>query len=132
MISSLYYSIKLQGSPLSIYEFFNNLHATKFLHSIGRVSFDAVTNTNTSNSQGLSSTNPNQFVDLSFTLKIAVNSSASQSLDDISDIYVAPGSPDDLDQFTDNTSSFDDFPESNSILDFDSMQPHRSSTCRRL
>ena len=117
VITSLYYSVKLQGDSLSIYEFFDNLHATKLIHSIGLVSFDIQTDTSNRNIQGSSAIVSTQPLDLSFTLKIAVNSSGLQSLDHVNGSYTPSTLLDDPDQFLDDTGSFDDLSESMSGSD---------------
>ena len=101
VITSLYYSVKLQGDSIGIYEFFDKLHSTKLINSIGLVSFGIQPDASNRNVQGISPIGQPQLLDVSFTLKIAVNSSNLQSLDNVNRSYSPSSLPEDPDSFLD-------------------------------
>ena len=79
-VSSLFYTIKVQGEPQSLYNFFENLHTIKLLYSIGTVSYNqepsvaGILDGSISNQSSLAASTPLNTITMDFTLKVAVQS----------------------------------------------------------
>ena len=73
-ITSLYYSISTKGSPLNLFEFFSRLHSTRILSSVGRVSYQQDSSSTSSNTPNTVMSPSNAELTMSFTLRVAVNS----------------------------------------------------------
>ena len=93
------------------------MHSTKLINSIGLVSFGIQPDASNRNVQGISPIGQPQLLDVSFTLKIAVNSSNLQSLDNVNRSYSPSSLPEDPDSFLDDTGSWDDLSEPMSRFD---------------
>ena len=94
-VTSLYYSISARGLPLNLFEFFSQLHSTRILSSVGRVSYQQASNSTSSNTANTGISPSNAELTMSFTLRIAVNSttSSSEDLSVLSDDLIPPGVP---------------------------------------
>ena len=116
--SSLFYSISLQGNPSNIYEFFESLHSTNILFSIGRVLFDNTSSRSNDRSSAPSSNATNtQMLSMTFTLKVAINSISPQSLNSTSQQFNDPSSFDNYDQSSDESAGFNDLDISSPLDD---------------
>ena len=79
-ISSLFYTVKVQGEPQSLYNFFENLHTIKLLYSIGTVSYNqessvaGIRDGSISSQSSLAASTPFNSITMDFTLKVAVQS----------------------------------------------------------
>ena len=79
-VSSLFYTIKVQGEPQNLYNFFENLHTIKLLYSIGTISFNQETSVagirdgSISSQSSLAASTPLNTITMDFTLKVAVQS----------------------------------------------------------
>ena len=79
-ISSLFYTVKVQGEPQSLYNFFENLHTIKLLYSIGTISYNqepsvaGIRDGSISSQSSLAASTPLNTITMDFTLKVAVQS----------------------------------------------------------
>ena len=105
-LSALHYLVSLQGSPISIFEFFDSLHTTNILTSIGRVSFEH--NSVNTNSQSSFTANMTDNVKLTFTLRVAVEPSSPLQTDNSTSVIEDTFSIDSIDRPSDDSSLLDD------------------------
>ena len=82
-ISSLYYSITVTGLSDDLFDFFRRLHSTKILSSIGKISYVSSSNSS-NNNQSDSGNSSMQQLTVSFTLKVAVSTSSTDSESSVS------------------------------------------------
>ena len=105
-LSALHYLVSLQGSPISIFEFFKSLHSTNILTSIGRVSFEI--NSANANSQSSFTANMTDNVKLTFTLRVAVDPSSPLQTDNSTSVIEDTFSIESIDRPSDDSSLLDD------------------------
>ena len=117
-VTPLFYTIKVQGEPQNLYDFFDNLHTIKLLNSIGRVSYSQETSSSGTSDSSFSSqpssasSSPLNTITMDFTLKVAVQSLPEITLPSSNSLEILPLDGDDgLSSTTDlDPQSFPDLP----------------------